>query len=207
MGLDIYCNRLVKTPHCREYRFRLLDEDGNYDNSAFPEWTKRYEKNVTEKWYDWGKYKEQTGVDIERYNIFCEEYGENGHIWQMYPKDKEPEYEQLHKRLHNGEFASGDEYKQALNELVITINAKDVPLKKVVTKCIYYKEVGYQRKGLNSKFYEDFDNGKIEDLVWTLAELERYKKDYCDTDEDKQCFQENIINKFVEGKCVVEFSW
>ena len=101
----------------------------------------------------------------------------------------------------------GDEYKQALNELVITINAKDVPLKKVVTKCIYYKEVGYQRKGLNSKFYEDFDNGKIEDLVWTLAELERYKKDYCDTDEDKQCFQENIINKFVEGKCVVEFSW
>ena len=34
-----------------------------------------------------------------------------------------------------------------------------------------------------------------------------YKEDYCDTEESKEHFQHNIIDKFEEGKDCVTFSW
>lgn len=71
---------------------------------------------------------------------------------------------------------------------------------------LYYEEIGYQRKGLNDKFYEDYRNGKISYWVWTKAELERYLQEYVEPDM-KEHFQEYIINPFVEGFCGVSFDW
>ena len=208
MGLDIYCNKLVKTaktPYDKEHRIRCIFdvETKRYVDWDFPEWARAYKKSVTEKWYDWNKYKEQTGIDIDQYNIFSQEYSANGNFLQIYPKDKEEQLNEIHKNLTT----RGEELRKLLDEIIVTINLKDVPLVKVKTNCIYYKEVGYQRKGLNNQFYKDYEDGKIGYYVWTLAELERYKKDYCDTEEAKQNFQTNIIDNFKEGKCVVEFSW
>ena len=74
-------------------------------------------------------------------------------------------------------------------------------------KVLYTEEVGYQRKGLNGKFYDDYEEGKIGYYVWDKKELERYKQDYCDSDEAKDNFQHNIIDKFVDGEYVARFSW
>lgn len=74
----------------------------------------------------------------------------------------------------------------------------------------YWVEEGYQRKGLNGQFYQDYKDGKIGYYVYTLDELKRYKEDYCVTEENfdyKEHFQKQIIDKFVEGECVVSFDW
>jgi len=72
---------------------------------------------------------------------------------------------------------------------------------------VYYdEEVGYQRKGMNSQFYKDYDAGKLNYFVLDKATLEMYRDTYVD-DCLKEHFQENIINPFVEGETVAIFSW
>lgn len=202
MGLDIMVRKIVrkkgteKTKAKKEgHYFRLIDEDsGKYENN-FPEWTKPFIDEVTESWYDWEKYKEETGIDVLKMTWYGESYGPDGCFMIL----KNPE--------DNKEF---------------TIDLEKVPNKKVKIKVIFYEEVGYQRKGLNSKFYGDYEEGKIGYYVWDLKELKRYKKDYCDRqhrhiypngtksdyiDTPKKNFQYNIIDKFVQDECVVCFSW
>ena len=53
MGLDICVRRLVDKPKNEESKhnyFRLVDDEGNYDNQGFPEWTKKFEHNKPLKW-------------------------------------------------------------------------------------------------------------------------------------------------------------
>lgn len=201
MGLDIMVRKIVhkkgaekrKAKDNRDY-FRLIDDSGNYKNN-FPEWTKPFIDEITEKWYDWDKYKEETGIDVFKMTWLREEYSKDGCFMTL----KNPE-----------------------DEKNFTIDLKKIPTKKVKIKVIFYEEVGYQRKGLNSQFYDDYDDGKIGYFVWDLKELKRYKKDYCDRQHryiyasgeksdfivtPKKDFQENIIDKFVQNECVVCFSW
>ena len=106
--------------------------------------------------------------------------------------------------------------------MIIKIDLKKVPTYEKKIKVLYYDEVGYQRKGLNAKFYDDYENGKIGYFVWTKAELERYKQEYCDEPHEyiypngtksgdmvypKENFQRNIINNFTEGEDCVIFDW
>ena len=94
----------------------------------------------------------------------------------------------------------------------IDINLKDLPRKNIHRDVVYYKEVGFQRKGLNHKFYEDCNKKLIKyPYIWTLKELYEFKDEYCDeirvidgiTHYAKKDFQKNIIDNFEEGKCVV----
>lgn len=198
MGLDIYVQRIVKTPTDKDYYIRLIDDEGNYQNN-FPEWTKEFEQSVTEHWYDWDKYKTQTGIDLNQYDWGGEEYSNRGSFMRIYPKGEEP-----------------------TDKNRIEIDLEKVPTYDKTIKVLYYDEVGYQRKGLNDKFYDDYRNGKIGYYVWSKAELERYKQDYCNEPYEytypngeksgnmcypKEDFQKNILNKFIEGKDVVAFSW
>jgi len=208
MGLDIYCNKLVKTaktPEAKEYFIRCVFDTvtKRYTDWDFPKWTQEYKRLSTETVYDWGKYRDKTGFNIDENYLFSEEWSEQGHFWQFYSKDSE----ELFDKLKHGNFKNAAEYRKALNDIIITIKDEDVPRTKIKVNHIYYKEVGYQRKGLNNQFYKDFDNGKIGEYVWTLAELERYKNEYCDTEQQKKNFQTNIIDNFKEGKCFVEFNW
>lgn len=219
MGLDITVYKILKEKpksNKKDFEhnyFSLIDNDGNYLNN-FPEWTKQYEHTVTEKWYDWDKYKEETGIDINQMDWHGESYGEDGCFMTVAPKDKEyPEY-------HEGD--NWDEYQKKLDEVQIKIDLTKVPLKEKEIRVLYREEVGYQRKGLNSQFYQDYKDGKIGYFVWNLKELKRYKKDYCDKAYrykypngqladfmvyEKRDFQNNIINKFIEGECCVTFDW
>lgn len=198
MGLDIYVQRIVKTPTDKDYYIRLIDDEGNYENK-FPSWTKEFEQSITEHWYDWDKYKTQTGIYLNQYDWGGEEYSDRGNFMQIYPKGEEQ-----------------------TNKNTIEIDLDKVPTYDKTIKVLYYDEVGYQRKGLNDKFYEDYRNGKIGYYVWSKAELERYKQDYCNKPYEytypngeksgnmcypKEDFQKNILNKFIEGEDVVAFSW
>jgi hypothetical protein len=78
-----------------------------------------------------------------------------------------------------------------------------------VSKVIYFQQEGYQRKGMNSKFYSDFENDK---LYFDLESL-RKAYNYLEADhisslkELQQNFQENFINNFIEGKSIFQVSW
>lgn len=217
MGLDICVRRLIKEPKDKGNYFRLVNEETQeYDNCGFPEWTKEFEQEKTEQWYDWEKYKEQTGIDISQTNWLEECYDETGSFMTVYPKDVElPKYSK--------DYPGGyDAYEKYLNSVTIKIDLEKVPTKPVTIRVIYWEEVGYQRKGLNGNFYDDYRKGKIGYWVWSKAELERYKKDYCDEPYEyiypngtksgnmvypKDNFQKNVIDHFEEGKDCVIFSW
>lgn len=234
MGLDITVYKIVKgvpgedfdEKDFAEYNeyFRLINDDGDYENN-FPEWTKQYEHTVVEDWYDWEKYKEETGIDINDCQWLGESYSEEGCFMDVWPNScgKKPELEDFKldnsQDGHNYDFDAYDKYRK---EHTVKIDLEKVPTKKKEIKVLYRDECGYQRKGLNDKFYEDYKNGKIGYFVWSLKELKRYKKDYCDkpyfyqypngkkTDTriyPKRAFQEHVIDNFVEGECVVTFDW
>jgi hypothetical protein len=74
---------------------------------------------------------------------------------------------------------------------------------------IYFKEVGYQRKGMNKKFISEFENEKLyfskDDVIkayhfiepnsnYSLQELQDYFKDH-------------FIENFIEGESVFFISW
>jgi hypothetical protein len=216
MGLDVTVYRILKEPKDKNRYFRLIDDEGNYKNN-FPEWTKPLEHTVTEDWYDWDKFKEQTGIDLEQCDWHGESYGEDGAFMKVSPKGVElPQW-------NGGEgWKDWDEFEEAENKIMIKIDLNKVPLYKKEIKVVYIDEIGYQRKGLNGKFYEDYQDGKIGYFVWSLDELKRYKDEYCDEPYEyqypngkmsgemvypKDDFQKNIIDTFVEGECCVTFDW
>lgn len=97
-----------------------------------------------------------------------------------------------------------------LHETIFRVFEESIPTCTKRNTVVYWVEEGYQRKGLNAKFYQDYRDGKIGYFVYTLDELKRYKDEYCITEEDfdyKEHFQKQIIDKFKEGECVVSFDW
>ena len=110
-----------------------------------------------------------------------------------------------------------------LNDIVmVKLNTKNIPTFDKEEDVLYGTEVSYQRKGFNNKFYDDYDKGRIGYFVFTKAELERYKDEYCDEPYEyvypngeksgemiypKDNFQKNIIDHFVEGEMFVTFDW
>lgn len=225
MGLDISVCKIVKPKKEEDlYYFSLIDDEGNYRN-RFPEWTKQFESTVTEKWYDWKKFKEDTGIDINNCRWLGESYNENGSFMEVWPLEY-GEYPIIENfkigEDENGPKYDWDKYDEVRKEHTITIDLEKVPVYDKEIKVLYYIEVGYQRKGLNEKFYEDYENGKIGYFVWDKKELQRYKKEYCDKAHEyvypsgeksgkmiypKLNFQRSIIDNFEQDKCVVTFDW
>ena len=139
---------------------------------------------------------------------------ESYHYSLIYPEDVElPEYK---------EGDDYDEYQKRLDSVLVRIDHKDVPRKKVRIKVLYFKEVGYQRKGLNARFFEECDNDDAIVYIWTCEELLQYKEKYCDESYEyiypngqksgemcypKDNFQRNIIDHFTEGEDVVYVNW
>lgn len=200
MGLDITVYKIITKDPTQEWTlddhcFDLVDDDFNYSN-PFPEWTKQFEADRIREYYDWKKFGEKQGIDINDYNFVGTDYTDEGPVFMM--------------RLKND------------RQILKTFNYNDVPVNPKTIKVLPIKEVGYQRKGLNDKFYEDYENGIIGYFVWTKAELERYLDLYCDEPHEyiypngepagfiikpKEDFKKNIIDNFVEGEDCVTFDW
>lgn len=150
-----------------------------------------------------------------------ESYSDDGNFMELWPNKfgKQPDIEDYKIGEDNYNF---DAYHAKLDACVIKIDLDKVPLYKKKIKILYIEEIGYQRKGLNNKFYQDYNDGKIGYYVWSKKELQRYKKDYCDKahehvwangeksgiiDRPKLEFQRNIIDNFIDGECVATFWW
>lgn len=198
MGLDIYVFRLRKATDAdkeNQNYIRLIDEEtGEYSDCGFPDWALKLKTEHTEQWYDWDLYEKQTGINVK--DLEWVAFGENSNGVCVFTYDDK-------------------------NGNVIEIPEASVPLYDKKVFIIGEEEVGYQRKGFNDKFYEDYRSGKIGYCVWSKKELERYKEDYCEpsyeynqlygkklgTISPKEEFQKNIIDKFIEGECYACFSW
>jgi hypothetical protein len=75
---------------------------------------------------------------------------------------------------------------------------------KTIEKCVYGKEIGYQRNGANLLFYLDgiWDS----DCIVDRETLELHWKKYFSENEDyKKSFKENILDVFVEDECFVNY--
>lgn len=152
---------------------RLKKEAENYitEFEDFPNWAKESVMLKTLKFYNWQEYSKLVGIDFSDCPL-QEAFDNEQSLTYCYYKGDTPVI------IHLGE---------------VPTYTKRVPV-------ICWEEVGYQRKGMNDKFYEEFENY----WVWTKAELERYKNEYA---EDPEEFQSNIIDNFIEGKDCVSFDW
>lgn len=162
------------TKEKQPYYFRMVDENLNYHND-FPEWTKEFEQELDEKYIDWDEYVERNRLDLKKLRIVMEKCGPEGYFKAYYGEARIP----------------------------LTILYSDLKEKIVKIKVLYRKEVGYQRKGLNDLFYDDYCADKIGYFVWSKENLKEYKTKYA---ENPQYFQENIIDNFDEN-CVCTFDW
>lgn len=180
MGLDIMVWKLKKYDK---------ESDGcNYilSRETFPAWCKKLETDITNTRYDWKKYIIEKEIDPCKVISSSSKTTEKGKVITI-------------------NFIDGTEH---------IVDLSEVPVKVVSQKVIGVEEVGYQRKGLNDKFYDDSRKGELNYYVWALDELNHYKNEYCnETDEygigynPKVEFQKNIIDKFIEGQCVVVFDF
>jgi hypothetical protein len=102
----------------------------------------------------------------------------------------------------------------------ISVSIKNPPLFSKTEKCIAIEEVGYQRKGANSQFYEDgmWSSKCVTDLKTLKEHWKKYFSEQSpdskggfgsgveyklENEEMKKRFKENIIDKFVEGETFV----
>lgn len=186
MGLDITVKRLDKTGN-----ERLVLQD----MAELPEWAEEFKTEQQDTFYDWDAFKNETGINVDDFDFVMEEVNKDGH----------------HSELINK--TSGER---------ITIDMDSVPTKEMPIQTIPTRKIAYQRKGLNGQFYNDHENDNGIYLVWTKKELEQFLDMYCDepyeyiypngeksgiTVDEKTNFKKNIIDKFTEGKDVVEFNW
>ena len=96
------------------------------------------------------------------------------------------------------------EFLEAHSSLFVELQTEEK-----IIKGLYFKELGYQRKGINNRFHKNFENDKL------YFELKSVKKAYTYLKGDKvntlrelqQNFQKNFIDNFAEGNSVFFASW
>lgn len=108
---------------------------------------------------------------------------------------------------------------------IFHFSSNEVPIIRNPVKAVHYKEIGYQRKGANNKFYEDGIWESENYCAVTQKELDEHKEKYFTkntpesnggwgssveyelTDEEmKKRFEENIYSKFKEGENFVLYA-
>lgn len=183
MGLEIVVNRIKKASDVdisKDNYIPFFDKDESY-KKEFPSWIFKYETDYITEEYDWEKYKNIYGVDIHDLILIKSECNELGNF---------------------------STYKYINSDNKVVINLDKVPKHSVRDfKVIGLSEIGRYNGGFNELFYVEFTSNKIGYFVWTKKELEEYKEKYINTFDDKKIFQENIIDKFIEGECCVTFDW
>lgn len=193
MGLDITVYRVKNEEKTKARKW----DDYMHKTEKTPSWVPIFKKQI--QYYDWDKFKEERGIDIDEYEFLNSEFSDKGDFLRVYPKSVTlPEWD-------------GKEdykvFKARRDPLILEIDLNEVPLIPKYDDIFYVEEIGYQRGGLNRKFYEDSDNGDFESYIWEMKDLQYCKEHYCNTEEDKNNFQKNIIDNFTEGECLVSFSW
>ena len=78
-----------------------------------------------------------------------------------------------------------------------------------IEKGIYFDSKGYQRKGVQGRFYSDFENDRVYfDLQSVLKAYNYLAADHISTLPDLQHnFQQNFIDNFIEGESIFVAGW
>ena len=77
------------------------------------------------------------------------------------------------------------------------------------SKVIYFQSKGYQRKGMNGRFYTDFGNDSLHFDLQSVKNAYHYlERDHISSLEELQeNFQKNFIDNFTEGESIFFVSW
>jgi hypothetical protein len=82
------------------------------------------------------------------------------------------------------------------------------PIGDIIEKVIYWKTIGYQRKQMSRRFYEDFDNCKLyfrkSDVLKAATYLSADRENLPALNDS---FKADFIDNFVEGKSIFFGSW
>jgi hypothetical protein len=102
------------------------------------------------------------------------------------------------------ELGTSPGYLERHHAFVVEVDAEEAN-----TRGIYFREKGYQRKGMNRKFYQDFENGRpYFDLPSVQKAYEYLQADHISTLEElQQNFQQHFLDNFVEGESLFFASW
>lgn len=87
-------------------------------------------------------------------------------------------------------------------QCVEIFNGKDIPIYKQIDKVIYYDNIGYQRNGMRSKFYDS----NPDCYVFTKEKLQFIYDNYV-LDDYKEHFKSNILDNHIDGETFVTFDW
>lgn len=188
MGLDVLLERVINLSeedkkHIEDFKYYYLcDTEGNFKDRGFPEWALNAKVQINDEFYDWKSMGDELDINFDDYH--CEAISTDYDGTTMtFVKNND----------------SSDRFE---------INADDVPTFRKDIFVVCYESKNSIRKPFNSKFYDDYDEGKTQVILWTKAELIEYFNKYIKSSEEvKNEFTEKIINNFVEGEDLVYISW
>lgn len=216
MGLDIYVIKPCPIEEADKDQF----DDFGYHNTNNPKIIKSFPQFVQE-----------IPVECDDWAAIGHPEFETGEYWEDHSfigsSDRFIVFEDPGRRYGSGYFDPSEELLEELKDkIVLTVATDDIPSRLTTVKIVPYKEIGYQRKGANQKFYED---GKWDDpekcIVTTQSELDHDIQEYFSSeapespggwgsfteytgipdDKRKKDFMENIASHFIEGETVVAY--
>lgn len=181
MGLDIELHKLKKATEQdvkdRENYWEVDEDDEDFPKEILSKYSS---KHIIQK-KDFKRYQEENQIDDKN-------------LVKM---------ESLYKKEDNGTlgFYIVFHFKDKSTH---SVKYSDIPTIDVEINTIGVESIGHQRKGVNEQFYIDINTGKINYIVFSKKELEKYKEKYV-LEDKKEYFQKYIIDPFIDGECCVTF--
>lgn len=229
MGLDIYLYKAQKVQNKDEKEENqlhqyTLDKDDLKKIGRHPKLAE-FICEVENEYYDFDK----VNITDELYESRGWSIDERGQTFMFFKKDHElyPLYRKYTTAAVNVELIEWTEEERALlnkygwndgnagsyifhdifnKNLEYLINGKDIPTVIEKEPALFGNEIGYQRKGLNGDFYNEWDPN--DDYLVVDKERIQYVYDhYIDDEETKEYFKREILDPFVEGETFAIFSW
>jgi hypothetical protein len=119
-------------------------------------------------------------------------------LWHVYPSaQKESEY------LTIDEFETAPHFITKYQHLFHVVEDPE----KGRTLALNYSERGYQRKGMNREFYQQFENCKLYFDIDSLIKAKKHLDITADRPDLSDTFQQDFIDNFVEGESFFFASW
>lgn len=117
-----------------------------------------------------------------------------------------PSDSEQHEYFELEELKGSQEFITEHIHLFVEIKDEELNDKK---KVLYWKEIGYQRKGMSNKFFNDFENDLLYFELYIVKKAFEYlKADHINSLKELQLkLKKNFIDNFVEGESIFFASW
>ena len=113
--------------------------------------------------------------------------------------------EPIFESLDSGSVTYHNFYKFICGKIEKEFHMANCPTYEKEVEVYYWSdEIGYQRKGLNHKFYDDFTEDDY--FVLTKEKMQYIYDNYVD-DDYKEHFKNELLDNFIEGKTYCVFDW